>query len=316
MSTTHTLRNRGPASQEQSLKHNLQEEISLVKKTILRLYHWNEIPDWQKDNSYILTGYVRETLDYLACLKSLTYIHNETINIYSHLIPGLLLIVSNFFLVNWNLFLPTFTTTVFLDKAIVLLFLMGLSSCLALSSCFHCFKCHSLEISAFINKLDYLGINILITTSMLSLIYFALIDYPHLISVFWSITLVLGAICSISSLHSSFSSVKWRPYRATMFVLFGLSGLFPVVSSFVKIGYAETWNRAQLNYIFLEAFLYIFGAFLYAARIPERFWPGKFDLYGHSHQLFHFLVVLAACAHGKGLIESYKYAHQYVLLAH
>ena len=29
------------------------------------------------------------------------------------------------------------------------------------------------------------------------------------------------------------------------------------------------------------------GAIIYANRVPERWFPGKFDLWLHSHQLFH-----------------------------
>lgn len=45
------------------------------------------------------------------------------------------------------------------------------------------------------------------------------------------------------------------------------------------------------------AFFYLFGAALYAARIPERFSPGRFDLWCNSHQIFHVLLVLGAYMH-------------------
>ena len=46
--------------------------------------------------------------------------------------------------------------------------------------------------------------------------------------------------------------------------------------------------------------LYITGALLYALRIPERFFPGKCDVWFHSHQLFHVLVIAAAVVHYQG----------------
>lgn len=39
------------------------------------------------------------------------------------------------------------------------------------------------------------------------------------------------------------------------------------------------------------------GAVIYASRVPERWYPGKFDIAGHSHQLWHAAVVLAAWVH-------------------
>lgn len=50
-----------------------------------RLKNWDEIPSWQQDNEYILTGYRQPTASFALCLQSLARLHNETVNIYSHL---------------------------------------------------------------------------------------------------------------------------------------------------------------------------------------------------------------------------------------
>ena len=47
----------------------------------------------------------------------------------------------------------------------------------------------------------------------------------------------------------------------------------------------------------LGGLVYIIGASLYVARIPERFKPGKFDICGASHQLFHFAVIIGCTMH-------------------
>jgi adiponectin receptor len=44
------------------------------------------------------------------------------------------------------------------------------------------------------------------------------------------------------------------------------------------------------------------GATIYASRVPERWMPGKLDLIGHSHQLWHITVVLAALVHYKAIL--------------
>ena len=40
--------------------------------------------------------------------------------------------------------------------------------------------------------------------------------------------------------------------------------------------------------------LYAIGAILYAVKFPEKVFPGKFDIWGNSHQLFHAFVLAAA----------------------
>jgi len=42
---------------------------------------------------------------------------------------------------------------------------------------------------------------------------------------------------------------------------------------------------------------YILGVIVYVSRIPERLYPGKFDIWGHSHQIWHFFVLSAAILH-------------------
>jgi hypothetical protein len=57
----------------------------------------------------------------------------------------------------------------------------------------------------------------------------------------------------------------------------------------LRCQYAERWRLLQG------------GAALYAARIPERWKPGAFDLFFNSHQIFHCAVVIAALLHYWGV---------------
>ena len=68
-----------------------------------------------------------------------------------------------------------------------------------------------------------------------------------------------------------------------------------------------------LFYLVLQGVLYIIGAAIYALRIPERFAPGKFDILGSSHQIFHFFVLAAAVIHFIGLCKAYEYWHERAL---
>ena len=45
------------------------------------------------------------------------------------------------------------------------------------------------------------------------------------------------------------------------------------------------------------------------ARVPERLKPGKFDIWGSSHQIFHVLVVSAAISQLVGLLKAFEFAH-------
>lgn len=44
------------------------------------------------------------------------------------------------------------------------------------------------------------------------------------------------------------------------------------------------------------------GAGFYAGRIPERWLPGRFDVWLHGHQIFHVLIVVAAFVHYRAVM--------------
>ena len=94
-----------------------------------------------------------------------------------------------------------------------------------------------------------------------------------------------------------------------MFVGMGLSAVFPVIHGLCLYGLELMARQIGLWWLLLQGALYILGAGIYAARVPERVWPGRFDIVGHSHQIFHVLVVCAAVAHLTGLLRAFDYRH-------
>jgi len=70
------------------------------------------------------------------------------------------------------------------------------------------------------------------------------------------------------------------------------------------------WMGGLSDFVFLFVFgglLYIMGAIIYATRIPERYYPGVFDYWFHSHSLFHLFIVGAAFVHFKALLDLFEW---------
>ncbi|ODV84431.1 hypothetical protein CANARDRAFT_201316 [[Candida] arabinofermentans NRRL YB-2248] len=276
-----------------------------MSSTKVRLYKYEDVPEWQQDNHYILTGYVKETNSFFKCYESLFYIQNETVNIFTHLIPESLFPVIPASVIS----IPKYSNTTITDYLIFVLFFAGFSTCLSCSATFHCVKCHSYKVASVGSQVDYVGIIALIVTSMVGIIHYSLIDDPKASLIFISMVLVLGFSCLYMTLNPEFKEPHWRPFRAAMFISFGISSVFPILYGLKVYGVDQIFKRAGLVWVLGEAVGYISGAVLYAIRVPERFHPGRFDIYGNSHQIFHVLVVLSAFSHFKGLVESYRYAH-------
>ncbi len=90
----------------------------------------------------------------------------------------------------------------------------------------------------------------------------------------------------------------------------GLSAVIPVIHGLFALGYRKLNRAIGLSWLITQGALYILGAALYAARVPERVWPGKFDLFLSSHQIFHVLVIVAAAVHLKGLMIAFHAKHK------
>lgn len=46
------------------------------------------------------------------------------------------------------------------------------------------------------------------------------------------------------------------------------------------------------------------------SHFPESWKPGKFDIWGASHQVFHIFVVLAAGVHLYGIISAFRWNYE------
>ncbi|GAB7350266.1 hypothetical protein MBLNU459_g0911t1 [Dothideomycetes sp. NU459] len=64
-------------------------------------------------------------------------------------------------------------------------------------------------------------------------------------------------------------------------------------------------KRMALDWMGTMATFNLLGATVYAARVPERWFPYRFDLFGASHQIFHIMIVIAALAHVAGILQAY-----------
>ena len=121
------------------------------------LISWDKLPDWAKDNEYIHTGYRRISFSHLESFRSCFSVHNETGNIYSHLLAML-----------WMVFLPVvfypyakehYSSADRDDWTVFGLFFLGGALCFGLSTSYHTFSNHSHEVHNVWLRLDLFGIS-------------------------------------------------------------------------------------------------------------------------------------------------------------
>eukprot|EP00741_Cyanophora_paradoxa_P025328 tig00000367_g24447.t1 len=255
----------------------------------------SEVPDWLHDNDFILTGY-RVRFSIWLCLKSIFRLHNETMNIWTHLL-GFALFVGAMGFAN-TIMMPLDDLTVsWADRLIVSIFIASAALCLLFSTLFHTFFCHSHNTLKVFGRLDYTGISVLIGGSFYPAIFYGFYCQP-----FWQIayliTISTFAIATIVvSLIPKFEKPQFRVFRASLFAGLGLFGVIPCFHRMGIYGIFSPEVTRTVPLLALMGALYLVGAVIYSMRIPERWFPGRFDYFLSSHQIFHCLVVAAACVH-------------------
>ncbi|KAF9871372.1 hypothetical protein CkaCkLH20_11019 [Colletotrichum karsti] len=297
------------ASQDESLlaaaEHKAHDLERKIERALLVL--WDDLPHWRRDNAYILSGYRPDSNSYLGSFKSLGYLHNESVNIWSHLLGAVAFLLGGAFL--YTVVAPRYASASSTDLLVFSCFFAGAVACLGMSATYHALCNHSPEVAKWGNKLDYSGIVFLIVGSYVPALYYGFYCHPGLMTVYLNTIVLLGLGCGMVSWVEFFRAPEWRTFRACMFVALGTSGVVPVVHGLTVYGRAELENRMSLSWVALHGLMYIFGAFLYAFRWPERSSPGTFDIWGSSHQIFHFFVVLAAATHLYGMAKAFDYHH-------
>ncbi|XP_001357860.3 adiponectin receptor protein isoform X2 [Drosophila pseudoobscura] len=271
-----------------------------------KVCHYKNLPKWLQDNDFLHRGHRPPLPSFRACFKSIFRIHTETGNIWTHLLGFIAFLgVAVYFITRPSVEIQT------QEKIVFGAFFIGAIVCLGFSFTFHTLSCHSVEMGRLFSKLDYCGIALLIMGSFVPWLYYGFYCHYQPKVIYLSVVCVLGVLSIIVSLWDKFSEPALRPLRAGVFMSFGLSGVIPAIHYSIMEGWFSQMSRASLGWLILMGLLYIIGALLYALRVPERWFPGKFDIWGQSHQIFHILVIAAAFVHYHGISEMAMYRVMY-----
>lgn len=163
---------------DRSFRINSPKPKSPPGKFLLR---WEELHAWQKDNQYILAQYRPASYSFHVSFQSLFYLHNESVNIHTHLLGA-----------------PVFLFIAFIAYAFAVhsvsgsdilafgCFVLGAVFCLSMSAIFHTISNHSPLVNRLGNQLDYVGIVALIVGSFIPSIYYGFYCDPVLQKVYWA----------------------------------------------------------------------------------------------------------------------------------
>jgi adiponectin receptor len=159
--------------------------LSTGKETILQFYL---VIDLHPIRTGLLlqgtTPILKKLLTTCLHLRSLFYWHNESINVYSHLLGAIAFYIAG--IVLYRRLRPLYKTVSSEDVVVFACFFGGAIFCLTTSSMYHLVSNHSFAVSRWGNALDYLGIVSLIWGSFIPSLYYGWQDRVHLIQAYWA----------------------------------------------------------------------------------------------------------------------------------
>uniref|UniRef100_A0ACB8E916 Progestin and adipoQ receptor member 3 n=1 Tax=Sphaerodactylus townsendi TaxID=933632 RepID=A0ACB8E916_9SAUR len=192
----------------------------------IRLYTYEQIPVFLKDNPYITDGY-RAYLPSRLCLKSLFILSNETVNIWSHLLGFFLFFVLGIY--DMTSVLPSANCHPLCQQCVADLQAMG-------SICLKCQNGHHLSSSGVEEKtsrrwmaLDYAGISIGILGCYVSGVFYAFYCNNYWRQVYLITVLAMILAVFFAQIHPSYLTQQWHRLRSVIFFCVSSYGIIPTV---------------------------------------------------------------------------------------
>ena len=263
-----------PSVPEAWLPKKLRNRSGLLDST--------DVPTRQKV-PFILWGYRPQPAGPFDLLRGVFGIHNETGNIWSHLL-GVVYCA-------W----AGGKVALAQDQAAVWILLLVVASayCFSCSFMFHLCSCSGSQLRHCTYRMDLTGIVVLITVSYFAGIALGFRCYPALQSFYLVYASLVSLALAVPLLQPEL--VK----DLTRHMIFCVAcGVVPAVH-FLSVATSKE-IACVLPYLLQMFGFYGLGACFYVSRWPECRWPGYFDIIGHSHQFWHLFVLLAAASWVEG----------------
>ncbi len=256
------------------------------------------VPEQYKER-YLTRGYRQPYSSFLDCLASLFRLNNETLNVWTHLIPLIIIVVyfkqicpsevwspSNISPYHYPLLAHEISTMVTLIGSVIA----------------HTFNCMNPRIRHICFYVDYTALAMFFMGGACASFYYmrpldnnVLFSMPNIYMGLTSMSCILTVYLCSASRHK-WDSSKYL-IRTIAFGVTFLTGSFPsyyrLVSCLIS---GQKWTPSMI-YLALGSFMYLVGAILNAIRFPESRYGSTFDICGHSHQWMHIFTSVGTMFH-------------------
>lgn len=266
-------------------------------------------------NPFVYSGYRTPTNDNMKTLKTVCYLHNESINIWSHL-GGFIIFLG--LIIYWTIYKSRESSS--MKNIANYIYLFSILSLMFVSTFYHISIGHSAPVANDCQCFDWSGVSLVCMGSGIYTAFYELYEngYKDAFMIFFILSIaftgyfILTIKESLQECHlktetgevvcevitNSFD-VYWRTF---IICLFSLSTIIAWLIHFM-IDRKFTEEKKRTLIMILFTYLGYATVVFKLTCVPERFCEKMFDLFGYSHQIFHFGVLTGA------LILWYTYYH-------
>nr|XP_057908879.1 membrane progestin receptor delta isoform X1 [Doryrhamphus excisus] len=257
------------------------------------LFDIHQIPKVFREDG-IMSGYRHPQSSALDCVLSSFQMNNETVNIWTHFLP------TWYFL--WRLGVLCSTMNFLSDSYtwpllayMLLICIYPFTSCLA-----HTFSTMSQESRHICYFFDYTALSLYSLGSAISYGSYVMPDswvngwlHQHFVPIAVGNTLFCTSLSCYSRFLEVHSPKKSKMLRTSAFVVPFIFDSMPIFYRLLLCcGGICSPSEAVPSHCYQVSFA-LLTCFLFTSHLPERLAPGRFDYFGHSHQLFHVSAVVA-----------------------
>ncbi|KAL0831937.1 hypothetical protein ABMA28_001450 [Loxostege sticticalis] len=247
-------------------------------KSGVQLLHWRDMPQHLQFNPYVLTGY-RPLQSWAGCVGSLFYFHNETINILTHGVSLVYILMVLPGLLPWGGGGSWFLS---------LCHLLGALAPWCGSFLYHLFMNHTHGEAMYhrLLQLDMLGIWVSQSIGAIPMVTATVYCAPALLRY-----TALAVYC-LGSLLGLYKAMRaWSPWERRL--CFAAPFCMRLLLAGARAARLGGGDPHAILHVFLQDAVSLGGGVIGAMHIPEKWFPGAVDRCLNSHNIMHVLVVLA-----------------------
>eukprot|EP01118_Nematostelium_gracile_P009741 TRINITY_DN3284_c0_g1_i1.p1 TRINITY_DN3284_c0_g1~~TRINITY_DN3284_c0_g1_i1.p1 ORF type:complete len:307 (-),score=26.46 TRINITY_DN3284_c0_g1_i1:99-1019(-) len=239
------------------------------------------------------------------CINSLFKVHNETINIWTHLLGSLYFLFRGMdaaLLLTNDTYPQVDPDVLFQNQMVISVLSLCTSTAMFLSAFFHLFNPLSRNHHWRFRVADFSGISFYIVGCIFPLVYLTFNCMQEYL--YWNtfVLMMLAIAGLIFPCFEIFHTAAYRNIRISIYILLATYPMWMWVQIVLLLGYPNETD--SLFYLLLQTYLwYVIGLAFYITRFPENIWPGRFDIWFHSHQWWHVILIVGNRFYFEGILK-------------